>query len=190
MSESKRHEPTAFEFRAASLFDVPALAELAAASFKVPWSGEMIASSLAAKGSAGLCAIYKPSVVEETATKSHGGQAGSMTGALKGALIGRVMADEAEILFLAVAPEFRRRNLGRELLQRQLSRFDAAQIGKVYLEVAQSNEAARRLYQQNGFETVGVRPNYYSAGRDVPENALIMMRRGRFATGSERSSDI
>jgi ribosomal-protein-alanine N-acetyltransferase len=42
-----------------------------------------------------------------------------------------------------------------------------------FLEVRESNEAARALYRQHGFEEVSIRPNYY---QDTGETAVVMRR--------------
>jgi ribosomal-protein-alanine N-acetyltransferase len=79
----------------------------------------------------------------------------------------RVGLDEMEILNIAVAPEFRRRGVARALLAQVLR--DRA--GRVFLEVRESNTAARTLYAGAGFRVVGVRQNYY---REPPEAAIVM----------------
>lgn len=76
-------------------------------------------------------------------------------------------AGESEILNLAVAPEFRRRGIGRTLLQAWMK--EAA--GIVYLEVRASNQAAQQFYKSVGFELLTVRPQYYST---PPESAIVM----------------
>ena len=76
-------------------------------------------------------------------------------------------AGESEILNLAVAPEFRRRGLGRTLLRAWMDEV----AGTVYLEVRASNQAALDFYKSLGFEVVVVRPEYYSS---PPESAIVM----------------
>lgn len=80
-------------------------------------------------------------------------------------------ADEAEILTVAVAPEHRRRGIARTLMLRMMR--DAAGMGAavLYLDVRESNEAARALYHSLGFEVTGIRRSYYSKPR---ENAVLM----------------
>lgn len=79
----------------------------------------------------------------------------------------RVSDDEWEILNLAVAPEFRGQGLAAALVQMQLNE----QQGHCFLEVRESNDAARNLYKKLGFSEIGVRRNYYS---DPPETAIVM----------------
>jgi ribosomal-protein-alanine N-acetyltransferase len=88
---------------------------------------------------------------------------------LAGFLVSRSVADkEREILNIAIHPDFRRLHIATELLQAELSRCPGAH----FLEVRQSNAAARRLYEGLGFEAVGERPAYY----DNPIETGIVMR--------------
>lgn len=82
--------------------------------------------------------------------------------------------DCADLCNLAVAKEFRKQHLGRELLCRGLTLLKEKGIERVLLEVRQSNEAAIGLYTKIGFEKIGVRPNYYS----LPVEDGILMEKG------------
>lgn len=76
-------------------------------------------------------------------------------------------ADEHEILNIAVAPEWRRRGVARALLSQWLRRVR----GGVFLEVRESNQAGRTLYESLGFTVRGVRPSYYA---NPPEAGIVM----------------
>lgn len=80
---------------------------------------------------------------------------------LRGFALGRVIADEAELLTVTVAEGSRRLGLGRDLL----AQFEdlAARRGAVtlFLEVSAENRAARALYQGAGWQAVGQRSGYY-----------------------------
>ena len=82
-----------------------------------------------------------------------------------------VAADEGEILNFAVAPDERRRGLGKSLLSGLLDMFRREGVAAVHLEVRESNEAAISLYRRAGFRPVGTRRRYY---RRPAENALTM----------------
>jgi len=90
-------------------------------------------------------------------------------GRVAGFLVWRNIAEgEAEILNLAVAPDFRRRGAARDLfitLRQSLT-------GAVYLELRESNRAAMDLYNSLGFQQVGRRSGYY----DHPPEAAIVMK--------------
>jgi ribosomal-protein-alanine acetyltransferase len=87
---------------------------------------------------------------------------------VEGFLVSRTLTKgEAEILDLAVAPEFRRQGVARKLVESLL----AESPGIVYLEVRKSNWNARRFYKCMGFQEVSSRPEYYDA---PPEAAIVM----------------
>ena len=85
-----------------------------------------------------------------------------------GFLVSRVVAEgETELLNLAVAPEFRRQGVARMLVECLV----AESPGMVYLEVRESNWAARKFYNRMGFQEVSSRSGYYQA---PPEAAIVM----------------
>jgi ribosomal-protein-alanine N-acetyltransferase len=75
---------------------------------------------------------------------------------------------EREILNLAVAPEFRRQGIARHLWEA----FFEACPDTVFLEVRESNAAARSLYLSLGFQELGRRRGYY----ETPLEAAIVMK--------------
>jgi ribosomal-protein-alanine N-acetyltransferase len=85
----------------------------------------------------------------------------------RGMIMARVAADEAEILTLAVAPAARRRGIGAALLAAAAARARDAGAVNLFLEVAQTNAAARALYAAAGFTQVGHRKGYYDDGTDA-----------------------
>jgi ribosomal-protein-alanine N-acetyltransferase len=84
-----------------------------------------------------------------------------------GFAMGRVAADQAEVLTIAVMPGSRRLGVGRALM-RALAEH-AARDGAVelFLEVATANEAARALYAALGAQVAGHRRAYYPDGGDA-----------------------
>ena len=92
-----------------------------------------------------------------------------------GTLIGyglcTIVGDEGEILNLAVQHAFRRRGLGRQLLEGLLESLREAGVHEVFLEVRRSNEPAIALYRAAGFKPLGLRPAYYVSPK---EDALTM----------------
>jgi [ribosomal protein S18]-alanine N-acetyltransferase len=84
-----------------------------------------------------------------------------------GMLLGRVIADEAEVLTLAVAPAVRRLGIATSLLSAAQAEI-AARGGKaVFLEVSVGNLAAQALYHRFGFAEVGRRQRYYTDSSDA-----------------------
>ncbi|MEY4983454.1 MAG: hypothetical protein RIR62_1720 [Pseudomonadota bacterium] len=93
-----------------------------------------------------------------------------------GFLLGRAVAGEAELLTLAVAPEARRRGLGRRLVARFLYQARLRGAGKAFLEVAATNPAARGLYAGAGFAESGRRRGYYRGPDGAVADAVVMVR--------------
>jgi ribosomal-protein-alanine N-acetyltransferase len=89
-----------------------------------------------------------------------------------GFLVGRAAAGEAELLTLAVAPEARRRGLGRRLVARFVYQARARGATDAFLEVAADNAPAIALYHAAGFVEAGRRRAYYGPATD----ALILRR--------------
>jgi ribosomal-protein-alanine N-acetyltransferase len=87
---------------------------------------------------------------------------------LAGFLASRTFAGESEILNLAVAPDFRRQGIARELLRSLFDRYP----GPVFLEVRESNRVARNLYQSIGFKELNLRKDYYHS----PAEAAIVLK--------------
>ncbi|WP_209315481.1 ribosomal protein S18-alanine N-acetyltransferase [Haematospirillum sp. H1815] len=86
----------------------------------------------------------------------------------------RAMAEEAEVLTLAVDPGFRRRGIAAALLKACQAEAGVRGAQKIFLEVAESNTAARNLYQALRYETIGCRSGYYLLEDGSRENAVVM----------------
>lgn len=92
-------------------------------------------------------------------------------------VIGYVVAwfvvDEAEVANVAVSPDARGQGVGARLLDEALHAAREHGAASVYLEVRDSNAAARALYASRGFVQIGRRRRYY---RRPVEDALVMRR--------------
>ena len=87
---------------------------------------------------------------------------------ITGYLVTRFLGDsECEILNIAVAPEYRRKGVGKALLSELLEGYR----GAVLLEVRESNLTARNLYKSMGFQEIGSRKDYYDS---PPETAIVL----------------
>jgi ribosomal-protein-alanine N-acetyltransferase len=94
-----------------------------------------------------------------------------------------IVVDEVHINNLAVDPAWRRRGLGRALLEFVLKQWSDLGAARATLEVRRSNSAAIDLYTKLGFAVAGVRRNYYT---EPVEDALILWReRGRAPRGPQ-----
>jgi ribosomal-protein-alanine N-acetyltransferase len=94
-------------------------------------------------------------------------------GELSGFLIGREVADEAEVFAIAVAPKYRRQGHGAALLLAAMGGMRSRRIKNVFLEVRESNPGALAFYEAFGFRKIGYRKNYYRS----PDEAAITMGR-------------
>ena len=74
----------------------------------------------------------------------------------------RTVADESELLRIAVMPSQHGRGVGRRLLDDFLDRVRNDGVSRVHLEVREGNSAVS-LYRDAGFSPVGRRRNYYHA---------------------------
>ncbi len=97
-------------------------------------------------------------------------------GPLLAFVLSRAAADEAEILTIAVASSARGRGIGKALLARHTARLAASGVRALFLEVEETNAAARALYARTGFAEVGRRGAYYAKPDGTRADALILRR--------------
>jgi ribosomal-protein-alanine acetyltransferase len=74
------------------------------------------------------------------------------------------VADVADIHTITVVEKYRRKGVGRELLKRLIDWARVKKADAIMLEMRLGNDAARPLYEQNGFVEVSKRENYYGPG--------------------------
>ena len=82
-------------------------------------------------------------------------------------------SDECELLNITVKSGLQKKGFGQLLLEDLLNECRKKNIVNIFLEVRRSNSLAIRLYENNGFNEVGVRNNYYQ-NRDGKEDAILM----------------
>lgn len=135
----------------------PAHARVAGAlhrtSFAAPWSDEEFAKLLEQPGVAGLLWTADAPL---------------------GFILIRAVADEAEILTLAVMPEARRQGIAADLLDEAAHMLRAGGTRRLFLEVAADNTAARGLYAKHGFLPTGKRAGYYARQGAPAVDAIVM----------------
>jgi len=93
-----------------------------------------------------------------------------------GFAMGRVAADEVELLTLAVDPAQRRQGAGRRLVAAFLAEAARRAAVRVFLEVLPDNTAAVSLYLQANFTVCGRRKAYYHPAGSPALDALVMDR--------------
>jgi len=85
--------------------------------------------------------------------------------------LGRVVADEAELLKICVLGDYRRQGIAEKLLSELLTKMREKGAAACYLEVRSRNLPAISLYKRLGFAEIGLRRNYY---RD--DDAVLMKK--------------
>lgn len=80
---------------------------------------------------------------------------------------------EADMMNIAVSPQYRRRGIGESLINALISQLKNKEVHSLTLEVRASNHAAMALYKKLAFAQVGRRPNYYKSPK---EDALILRK--------------
>lgn len=133
--------------------DVPQIAALERLCFSDPWSEASISSELENPISLWLVA--------------------EADGVVQGYIGSQSAPPDCDIMNLAVAPDARRQQLGRTLLQSLIDELHRRGTERLFLEVRTSNVPARALYASFGFEQVGLRKKYYV---NPVEDALIMRK--------------
>lgn len=131
--------------------EVPQIAQIEKLCFSDPWTAEQIASQRTGENHVFLAAV----------------EAGETLGYISLMYV----LDEGYIGNVAVAPEHRRRGLGRALVEAMTARARQLELAFLTLEVREGNLPARSLYARCGYRDVGLRKNYYEKPR---ENAVLM----------------
>lgn len=94
---------------------------------------------------------------------------GEREGHIAAFALGRVTADEAELLRIGTLPQYRGQGLGGKALAAFLDKAREAGASRCFLEVRSRNAAAISLYEKHGFKRVGLRRKYYG-----DDDAVVM----------------
>jgi [ribosomal protein S18]-alanine N-acetyltransferase len=102
-----------------------------------------------------------------------------------GYVIAFAVGQDAELLNIAVHAEHRGKGLAGQMLDAVLVELGRRGVRSAFLEVRESNVAARSLYRSRGFTEIGRRRNYY---RRPVEDALVMRRVVELSDSEEEGS--
>lgn len=141
--------------RPATEDDINRVAHIERTCFADPWTEESFRRLLGIPSAIFLVALFPPDE------------------AITGYVIAFSVGEDAEVLNVAVAPEFRGRGLAGQMLDAALIQLAAQGVHTAFLEVRESNGAARSLYRSRGFSEIGRRSKYY---RRPVEDALVLRR--------------
>ncbi len=133
--------------------DLPSVAALETLCFAEPWS-ERALELLLTKDALGVVAVS-----EDGAILAYGGML--------------LVPDEGQITNIATHPDFRRLGAGRQILRALIAESESRSLSVLALEVRESNLAAIRLYESEGFAVMGRRKRFY---KNPAEDALVMLR--------------
>lgn len=131
--------------------DIEAVYRISCGSFSHPWSKDAIKKELSNPAASYFVATQEKEVI---------GYAGMWH-----------MADEGEVINIAVSSTNRCKGIGAQLLEALLEEAIAHQLTSVFLEVRENNKTAQSLYKRHGFNIIGIRKRYY---RDPEEDAILM----------------
>jgi ribosomal-protein-alanine N-acetyltransferase len=133
--------------------DLPAVLRIEGAAMSAPWNEAQLRAETAVGNGIALAAECDQQIC--------------------GYAFFRTCLPECELLHLVVSPENRRRGVAGALLHHAFADFSDRGYATCFLEVRNSNTAARHLYEKWGFHQVGTRKHYYS---QPVEDALLMSR--------------
>ncbi len=128
------------------------IAEFEALCFSTPWSRKSFADSMANEQVISL-----------------------FTATVDNKIVGYIclfhLFEEGELLNIAVSPDYRKRGIAQEMINKMFDIFKQKSVTRITLEVRESNENAKNLYLKNGFKPIGIRKNYYTSPL---ENGIVM----------------
>lgn len=142
------------QYRAMQENDIEQMTAIEAQVFSQPWSRKSFEEALSYEN-----LLFVVAVMEETVV----GYCGLY-----------MVLEEGNVINVAVKEEFRGRHIAQEMLTFLMEEGAKQNITAFTLEVREHNETALHVYEKLGFESVGIRKNFY----EKPiENAIIMWKR-------------
>jgi ribosomal-protein-alanine N-acetyltransferase len=154
-----------------TMADLDRVMEIELGSFSTPWRLDTF-RSLLARRDARLCVAESRSGPSRSPAPGGAGDAAGPATIVGYAVFWRV-GHQAELGDLAVDTARRREGIGARLLEHVIARAVALGVRELFLEVRESNAAARALYAAYDFKAVGRRRGYYSRPK---EDALVLLR--------------
>lgn len=139
--------------RPMTMDDCEQVAAIEAASFSMPWSLKAFTDTLVREN-------FRYFVAEEA-------------GEILGYCGFLYVLDEAEILNVCVKASARRQGVGKQMMTVLIDEAAKLEVAVLYLEVRESNRAARGLYESLGFVENGIRKNFYE---QPVEHAVLMSK--------------
>lgn len=145
------------EFKKLDINDLSTIMSIERDAFILPWSAAMMRDSLLAAHT-NVYGLF------------------SEEGDMIGFVVFSIVLDEAELLSMAISPEYQNQGYGRILLEYVIKHVKKKRADSIFLEVRRSNTRALSLYQKEGFHIIGERKQYYPSeqGADKREDAVLL----------------
>ena len=140
------------EIRRMTLEDLPAVVALDQMSFSLPWPERS----------------FRFELTENPASRCW---VAVTDGRIVGMIVNWLLVDEVHVATIATHPEYRRQGIARKLLAHSLRHMSGEGAISSFLEVRESNDAARDMYRKFGYVETGRRKAYY---KDNNEDAILM----------------
>ena len=126
--------------------DIPKLTRVERVCFSQPWTTEMLKEEFSRAQGVGIVA--------------------EAAGEILGYVCGSTLFEDAELMRIAVLPDYRGQGIGGDLADEFFKSVVALGARRVFLEVRATNEVALGLYRSRGFEKTRLRKRYYAGGED------------------------
>ncbi len=131
--------------------DMPEVINIEQGSFEYPWSEEDFIRCLRQRNCIGMVAEHDNRIV--------------------GFMIYELHKNQLHILNFAVRPDYRRRNIGRQMAGKLIGKLSQQRRNRIVLEVRETNLAAQIFFRNMGFRAMSVLRDYYD---DTTEDAYVM----------------
>jgi len=136
--------------------DMPEVLDIEQKSFEFSWLEEDFIRCLRQRNCIGMVAEHEDRVV--------------------GFMIYELHKNRIHVLNFAVAPHFRRREVGAQMVEKLVGKLSSQRRSRIVLEVRETNLEAQLFFRANGFRAVSVMRSFY---QDTPEDAYLMQYRYR-----------
>ncbi len=131
--------------------DMPEVSAIEQNSFEFPWTEKDFFRCLRGRNCIGMVAENDEQVV--------------------GFMIYELHNSQLHILNFAVRPDYRRRNIGQQMVEKLIGKLSQQRRNRIVLEVRETNLAAQLFFQKMGFRAITVLRDYYD---DTIEDAYVM----------------
>lgn len=134
--------------------DMPEVLQIESASFEFPWLEDDFVRCLRQRNCIGMVAEYDDHVV--------------------GFMIYELHKSQLRVLNFAVRPDIRRAGIGKQMIEKLISKLTPQRRSRIMLEVRETNLPAQLFFRKSGFRAVSVLRDYYD---DTTEDAYVMQYR-------------